>query len=62
MPEVPYYLGRPAHVWIAAMSRRRAARATPAKTPAAHPATAPALNRSRDRAGGDAADPARLGL
>ena len=28
MPIVPYYLGRPAHVWIAAMSRRGPARQT----------------------------------
>jgi hypothetical protein len=26
MPLVSYYLGRPAHVWIAAMSRRGSAR------------------------------------
>ena len=26
MPIVPYFLGRPAHVWIAAMSRRGSAR------------------------------------
>ena len=25
MPIVPYFLGRPAHVWIAAMSRRGSA-------------------------------------
>jgi hypothetical protein len=25
MPLVPYYLGRPAHVWIAAMARRGSA-------------------------------------
>jgi hypothetical protein len=29
MPTVPYYLGRPAHVWIAAMSRRRPRPAAP---------------------------------
>jgi len=28
MPRVPYYLGRPARVWIAAMSRRGSARQT----------------------------------
>jgi hypothetical protein len=28
MPIVPYYLGRPAHVWIAAMSRRGSPRQT----------------------------------
>jgi hypothetical protein len=26
MPVVPYYLGRPARIWIAAMSRRSSAR------------------------------------
>jgi hypothetical protein len=26
MPLVPYYLGRPAYIWIAAMSRRSPAR------------------------------------
>ena len=26
MPVVPYYLGRPAHVWSTAMSRRNSAR------------------------------------
>jgi hypothetical protein len=26
MPTIPYYLGRPAHVWIAAMSSRGSAR------------------------------------
>ena len=28
MPIVPYYLGRPAHVWVAAMSRRGSPRRT----------------------------------
>jgi hypothetical protein len=28
MPRVPYYLGRPARIWIAAMSRRGSARQT----------------------------------
>jgi hypothetical protein len=28
MPSVPYYLGRPARIWIAAMSRRGSARQT----------------------------------
>jgi hypothetical protein len=46
MPTVPYYLGRPADVWIAAMSPRRAATATAAKSPAVHPAPAAALAAS----------------
>jgi hypothetical protein len=33
MPAVPYYLGRPAHVWIAAMSRHRPRPAAPTAGP-----------------------------
>lgn len=29
MPIVPYYLGRPSHVWIAALSRRNSAWRSP---------------------------------
>ncbi len=47
MPVVSYYLGRPAHVWIAATSRRRIARATAANSSAR---TAPARGISLARA------------
>jgi hypothetical protein len=35
MPVVPYYRGRPAHVWITALTGHRPVQETPANDPAA---------------------------